>query len=685
MILESIALENFGAYGGRQEANLIPEKGKPIILFGGMNGGGKTTLLDAVQLAFYGAKARISNRGKLKYKDYLRESIHRSVDPSEGSGITLRFRRIIKGESRVFELQRYWHEGVKGIEETLRVLKDGELDDIATEHWDETMEAYLPNGIAHLFFFDGEQIKELAEGGHAAEILGTAIQSLLGLDLVDRLESDLKVLERRKKAEALDKDALAKLKQAEGELRQIDIECQKAAMEEGILVNEAGRLGQKLRAQEDRFRNEGGELYQRRKELENELDQLKAQKATAEAKFRDLVAGPLPLLIVERLLPDVEQQARRETDIKRARMLRDALETRDAKLLSALKAEKIDEKALNRITDILEQDRRDRIGLAQESLIFNADDDLIASVAHLRAVVLPMAEEQARSFVATLSLLDEKIARLEGEIDRIPTAERIALIQEELDAAREAHEAKLGELEALKVRKQALEKQRQAALVRLERLSEHETEARIAEDDRQRVLKHSQRVRETLEKFRTRVVRRHIASMEALMLESFQKLLRKSELVTGLTIDPETFEPTLTGRDGKKLPFDRLSAGERQLLATSLLWGLARASGRPVPTIIDTPLGRLDSSHRRHLIERYFPRASHQVLLLSTDEEIVGPYCQALKPFITRTYLLAHDEDCGQTQIKLGYFSSYETPGRNDKNQQTRKGSAIQVAQADGH
>jgi DNA sulfur modification protein DndD len=136
--------------------------------------------------------------------------------------------------------------------------------------------------------------------------------------------------------------------------------------------------------------------------------------------------------------------------------------------------------------------------------------------------------------------------------------------------------------------------------------------------------------------------------------------LRKSELVTGLTIDPETFEPTLTDRDGQMLPFDRLSAGERQLLATSLLWGLARASGRPVPTIIDTPLGRLDSSHRRHMVKRYFPCASHQVLLLSTDEEIVDSYYQMLKPFITRSYLLAYDEKIGRTMIKRGYFPDYE-------------------------
>jgi DNA sulfur modification protein DndD len=254
-------------------------------------------------------------------------------------------------------------------------------------------------------------------------------------------------------------------------------------------------------------------------------------------------------------------------------------------------------------------------------------------------------------------LHDENIARLESERDRVPAADQIAVIQRELEAARSAHEAKLAELEAVRARKQSLKRQWDMAEARLDKLGEQDLNARFAEDDRQRFLKHSARVRETLGRFRTRVVRRHTASMEALMLECFSQLLRKTHLVTGLTIDPETFEATLAGRDGQRLPFDRLSAGERQLLATALLWGLARASGRPVPTIIDTPLGRLDSSHRRHLIERYFPNASHQVLLLSTDEEIVGSYYEALQPFISRSYLLAHNDERGMTNLEPGYFA----------------------------
>lgn len=657
MILDSIILENFGAYGGRQEAVLTPVEGKPIILVGGMNGGGKTTLLDAVQLAFYGSRARISNRGKLPYKEYLRGSINRAGDPGEGASITVRFRRFMQGEEHSFELQRSWRVGVKGIEETVRVLRDGLPDEICTEHWDETIEAYLPSNIAHLFFFDGEQIKELAEGGHAAEILGTAIHSLLGLDLADRLENDLKVFERKKKGEGLDPETARQLTQARKELEEIDRQQEKVAMEEGALVNEAGRLAKELRAREDEFRKEGGELFLRRKEIEDELAEAIANKKAAEAKLRELVAGPLPLLLVEDLLAEVEQTVRHEAEIKRARTVQEILAARDAAILEGLKASRIPAHTLNSIANTLEEDCKEWVERAQEELILDADDSLAPQIAHLRGTVLPAASQQAKELTARIAALDEKIARLESELERVPTAERIADLQQELAALQKSHQAKLAELEAVKIRRAALARQRQMAEARLDKIGESDLDAQFAEDARLRMLKHSQKVRTTLARFRTKIIQQHTENMEALMLDSFRKLLRKKELVQGLSIDPETFEATLTTRDGKPLPFDRLSAGEKQLLATSLLWGLARASGRPMPTIIDTPLGRLDSSHRKHLVERYFPHASHQVLLLSTDEEIVGNYLKGLEPYISRTYLLDHDEVAGQTTIKEGYFS----------------------------
>jgi DNA sulfur modification protein DndD len=194
----------------------------------------------------------------------------------------------------------------------------------------------------------------------------------------------------------------------------------------------------------------------------------------------------------------------------------------------------------------------------------------------------------------------------------------------------------------------------------LTRLLEQEAIARRQREDQERILRHSARVRATLESFRGAVIARHVRRIEQLVLESYQQLLRKASLVTRLVIDPGSYALTLYGRDGAALTPERLSAGERQLLAIALLWGLAKASGRPLPTAIDTPLGRLDTGHRVHLVERYLPFASHQVLLFSTDEEISGDYLERLRPWIGRTYHLMYDDDRGSTRVVPGYFTAQE-------------------------
>ena len=65
MIIETFIIENVGVYAGRQEANLTPLPGKPVILFGGLNGGGKTTILEGLQLCFYGPRTfQVARGGK---------------------------------------------------------------------------------------------------------------------------------------------------------------------------------------------------------------------------------------------------------------------------------------------------------------------------------------------------------------------------------------------------------------------------------------------------------------------------------------------------------------------------------------------------------------------------------------------------------------------------------------------
>src|SRR5436190_20950462 len=100
MILEQLTLRNFCLFRGEQVFDLTPGRRNgrhlPIVLFGGINGGGKTTLLDAIQLALYGARARCSKRTNLSYEDFLRQSVHHGVAESAGAGVSLSFRYAVE-------------------------------------------------------------------------------------------------------------------------------------------------------------------------------------------------------------------------------------------------------------------------------------------------------------------------------------------------------------------------------------------------------------------------------------------------------------------------------------------------------------------------------------------------------------------------------------------------------------
>jgi DNA sulfur modification protein DndD len=655
MIFNSLTLENFGAYSGAQQMTLSPLPGKPVVLVGGMNGGGKTTLLDAVQLVLYGSRARTSTRGRESYHDFLRSCINRNALPEIGAKITLTFSRFSGGQAIACEVQRAWRETSRGMVETLMVTEGDDYDATLTEHWDEFIEGYLPSRIAHLFFFDGEQIKELAERENAAGILGTAIHSLLGLDAVDRLKGDLKVLERRKRAETLDGKAAEEFSRAQLDLKNVESLQAEVCAARASLENVVGRLAKEANSARERFRNAGGDAYQRRAEVEKELERLRTQEVAVSENLRELLAGHLPLALVTAELDAAEASARVEAESHIASEVLAVIEARDAALLKEMKRKKADDQTIAAVASFLESDRRWR-----ETQTGNGRShyptDTVPVLTHTRESILPAAIAAARAAVAENQSLNTRIGGFERALEAVPDADAVVELQKQLDSAEGEVKQRRAELEALVLKQEALSAQRLEAERRLERSADAAVDQEQHKDSRDRVLAHSMRVRSTLEVFRNRVVKRHVARLEALILDSLQQLLRKKALADRIVIDPETYAVTLLNAAGQTIPFERLSAGERQLLATSLLWGLARASGRPVPTIIDTPLGRLDSSHRKHLVRGYFPRASHQVILLSTDEEIIGTRLTELHPSVARVYRLAHDDQAGETSIEEGYF-----------------------------
>ena len=123
-----------------------------------------------------------------------------------------------------------------------------------------------------------------------------------------------------------------------------------------------------------------------------------------------------------------------------------------------------------------------------------------------------------------------------------------------------------------------------------------------------------------------------------------------------MTIDEQTLDFTYWNDQNKVVPKNTTSAGEKQLMVTAMLWALAKCSNNRLPVIVDTPLARLDSAHRQLMVKNYFPYASEQTIILSTDSEIDKRYYDMLKPFIGREHTLLYDDETKSTTIQEGFF-----------------------------
>ena len=168
--------------------------------------------------------------------------------------------------------------------------------------------------------------------------------------------------------------------------------------------------------------------------------------------------------------------------------------------------------------------------------------------------------------------------------------------------------------------------------------------------------KQVENVQAVLAEYTAQLTQAKIVTLSDAIFAGFNQLSHKPERIKRVILDPQTFAVTLYDTYDRSISKDKLSAGEQQVYTTALLWGLTRTSGKPLPMILDTPLGRLDTIHRQLLIEHYFPYVSHQVVLLSTDTEIVGHLLSLLRPHISHTFHLAYHQTEGYTTIEEGYF-----------------------------
>ena len=626
MIFRELTLQNFGAYQGKHTIDLsvdISQDHPPIVLLGGLNGGGKTTFIDALRLALYGAKAQCSTRGNLSYGEFLSQSVNREAKIGEEAAIELVFEQASFNKSELrqvpISISRRWTQQPKNGRDILEVRVYGWNNETLTSTWDEFIEEIMPIGISGLFLFDGEQVRELALQDTPTQGIVDAIRTILGLELVDRLEIDLEVLASKKRRESSDIEAFSKLTEIEALIAQQSAEIELEEAHKTQLEGDLELAKVTFADAEREFMRKGGKAAGDKQELEQNYQRLKEEADQQRKVLLDLAETCLPLMLIKSpLLEQALSQSQKELHLQKAKAALDLIKERDRKL-SEFVEQNFPKKYNRLVQEFLENELAQLEDESQHGEIWLGSDlDLVNSLSNLLEQDLPKTFAQSSNALQKLESCDRESTQIQNVIASAASPEIYQQLLQKKEEAASVCESLANELD---------DSQRNLALLERKLISskkelENYGTTIVARGNLEFFFQSVVKVQSTMDSFRKELTAHKIAQLENSVTECFLHLLHKSRLVHRITIAPDTFRLELYNAEGKSIPKHRLSAGEKQMLAIAFLWGLARVSGCQLPVVIDTHLGRLDSSHRLNLLDRYFPNASQQVILLSTDTEI---------------------------------------------------------------
>ena len=659
MILRSISLENFGLYAGRQALDLIPRKDpgqeRPVILVGGRNGAGKTTLLEAVRLALYGRRALGFRVAQSEYEEHLKGRMHVDHEGrrSPVASVGLEFDYAEAGTVHRYRVQRSWtSKGAKTVE-TLLLEKDGApVRSVPRDEWHHFLQELIPPGVSQLFFFDGEKISEIAQGD-PDEGLAEAVRGLLGIELVGRLRTDIGLyIARRQRAE--DGDTAARLETCIRELSTIEDRlgiAQEEAAELRTLHTGLARAAYNAR---QRFVAEGGDAANRRASLEAARDEVRNQIGRRENELKDLAGGLLPFAMAPKLVGRF-LAALTDRGADHARFDRQALQAR----IAAWRSEGLPKRGAKWSA----AHWQDLEALLEEENSADAKAGLTGlEVGERQALVqrLTVAHNETRAraaiLVAELDSLANRLREVEASLIRAEghaagiVLDELRLAEQQVGAAEAQLKAKLEEARTLEYQRASLNRERERIL-----------KAQAEEGAARNRAELASRVSHALLRYEEQLLDHKLQQLQREFVGCFNRLAHKDDLVAEVRVDRASFEATLIDSNGREIPKAALSAGEKQVYAVAMLWALARTSGRALPMIIDTPLARLDAEHRASLVERYFPAASHQVIVLSTDTEVDDHLLDKLAPSVSHAYRLDYEPKSRATTVVPGYFEELGT------------------------
>lgn len=709
MKINKIVLYNFNSFEGLNEFDFSCEdSNKNIVLIGGKNGAGKTSLFTAIKIALYGPLAFGYMSVNPHYISKIKDCINLKAFQSDivEAKVQITISLMVEREIMEYEITRAWDYSKQKLIENYYVKMNGLLlDDGELSYFQNYLKGLIPPDLFEFFLFDGEEVGNIFSTSSYNSYIQNAIYTLCGLDIFQIVSKhtrgyvgkalnvdDEKLFEQYEEIRATEEYFIKEKEKLERQVDTVQIELDQIETE--------------IIELETVFKNAGGISEIERQKLAKELEMAERIKAESVARMKLFVEDLMPFYIVKEFTSKIINQLDYEEKGEIYSYIQQRIDREEiSAILNGTVSDEIIDSLMNLLLDKfkpveftdnvqpvhdLSKEDNGRVN-AMISAINNFDSQAMVETVNQRKTASDRTMEINNIFKRAMT-----------DVDAARFAEKANVLLKQKDKLTRQLYGNQAQIDALKKEIEGVAIQRDRALQGLKDNAQNKHVFELSAG--------LTRMMDTLLADKTVTIKKRL---EDLIISNLQHIYRKNNLITHIEID-ECFQFSLyqnaeysvaelthlmknlgkeeflaaIGRHGqkrifkkynvcdlkqlqqvlssidaeesielfKKIDLSRLSKGERQIFILSLYWAIIEVSGQDIPFVIDTPYARIDANHRREISEKFFPNISKQVIILSTDEEINEEYYRLIKPHIAKEFLLINDEGQNKTSVEQHYF-----------------------------
>ena len=660
MLIQKIKISNFKTYLSL-DLDLTVDDDRPIILIGGSNGGGKTTLFEAISGALYGLKIE----SKEHFMELLNQGAINKVKPEISLQIT--FVGKVLGQQQKYILKRIYQLNPQGRPlESVSLNMNGNMYVYGTmtapkervraeQEISKIIKANLPQELSQYFLFDAMQSSELLKKNVFQQTIRDNFENVLGFK---------KYLQLKRASEKLQQEWAQQRLEAEQEAKEYNNLC---SQKEGLVAEMNACLA--------------------------EQDRLYKYMASVEDEYQRAKEGAQQAMNLNKRIQDVTGKIRAITDeaADYAENLKTFIENIEINVFLPKLASNLSQE-INNILRVKEQLLKQSTGAYPIETLRDVTAKIIDYLKELSLCSQAVDEENVVAHMVAL----QNTTNAQDPYDYLDDAEVEALNElpkkgggnqfVTLDRKRQDMEKQLANLDNLRTEKRTLE-QTQAGgnnllIANYEDAKRTVEKLKIQEDSlKSEILRLEKRIHQydvqiqqepdlkfdTLVKLRPffdkvadSLLKKKKAQIETEMQSQLNKLLvsYKGHVArVELSDSMENFNIRLYHSAGNEISLNQLNAASKQIFIQVLLKVLRNLGDYNPPVMIDTVMGVLDNESRDALMEEYFPQLAEQTILLCTTSEIRtdSDYVK-LEPFISKTYTLHRNVEEQNTTVAEGYF-----------------------------